>query len=1016
MTHLHVHTVYSLLDGIIKPKELVQKVKDNGETAVAITDHGTVAGLVELHKEANKQGIKPILGMEAYHDRQQDVKKIHHLTLLARNREGYNNLIRLNNLAYENFYRKPRITDEMLREHGKGLIALTGCVQGYFTQSMVESGEPDVQWFKALSTWVDYAYIELMNHHLPGESPELNMVDWAMRNAPQLIVGTTDAHYLEESHARAHRVGLAISMNKREGDFVFQGDDYHICEPDLPEDCISNTDKVAALIESYDIGYEEWQLPKQDIDEEQELKELEFRLDDYFHSHFGIGSDQGEEYETYKSRLYREFTVIHNNGFIPYFKLVADICNYVDNDLKSLRGWGRGSAGGSLVAMLYGITLIDPIRHRLYFERFLNPDRITPPDIDLDLQPEDRVRVIEYMRKKYGGGVYQIGTFNTLSTREVIKSVSKAMGCRDSDGLEDYVPVEAPVPTIKELMTTDTFREAVASRHMEKFVEICMVLEGCPRNVSGHASGVVIDTAGVIPYRIAQSGVSKGVPVTLYDMYTLEDLKFTKFDILGVNMLSTVDRACKSAKLDLQDIPLDDQDTFDFFNAGNTLGVFQFETHSYSDIIKRLHPDTFEELVDMNTLGRPGCLESGMTDEYIERKFGRRESSPIHPKYNTGHQNLPLFQEQMMEISRDIAGFSMSKSDILRKAIGKKQKDLMESLKADFIQGCIEHSKCLSDEAEGIWDTIEKSARYTWNLSHAVCYTYVSYWTMYLACHYPTEFFGALLTGAENTGDATNRRRQLLSECRRREIPVNYPDVNRSEAGFVVKDGEILIGLSGIKYVGDKAVAEILKTRDERLILSSVDLAQRKIRSVTKRTIEYLLKAGCFPMEHIPDYNEEREALGYGLSGRVVDKFPYDLMPNVGEILEIKKITDRRGNPMAFIVVEYKERTESLTVFHSIYEDIQDQLKVGFVSGFARQRGEDILSHLFDPSKVEDWILDIDEDKVDDFLSFYPSLKGSPNIVCGSFDVASVPLDIEMVEFIRTNFGIRRILNRRCHY
>jgi len=1001
---LHLHGQFSLLDGLIRPDALIEKCKKLGRNSVALTDHGSLAGLAEFHKSAIAGGVKPLLGCEFYHERGQTN---HHLIIIARNLVGYRNLVKLNNLAQENFYKKPRISDEMIRTHGQGLIALTACVAGYLPSSIVK-GTPDWQWFSALTSWVDKAYLEVQNHGIPEEKI---VVDAFMASGLP-CVATTDAHFLNKEHELSHDVGLAVSMNKKVGEFKFQGTGYYVKEESeilLPVQCIERTQEVADLVEIYDFGHETWQLPLMEINEEKELMKLEFKLNDYLIDKFGfeaVECDPTGEMEEYLKRLAFEFDVISKNGFLPYFQIVADICRFVDEDLKSLRGWGRGSAAGSLVSMLYGITKIDPIEWELYFERFLNPDRISPPDIDLDFKPEDRQPVLEYMRNKYGR-VYQIGTYTTLGSREVILSCSRAMNVKTD--LAEYVPVEAPVPTIAKLMERESFAEHVRETGIEDFVDVCMVLEGLPKNASAHASGVVIDATDEIPVRISKSGANAGIPVTAYDMYSLEELKFTKFDILGVNVLSIVERVCSAVGRKVESFPLDDPYTFESFNKGNTLGVFQFETHAFSKLIKELHPDTFDELVDLNTLGRPGCLESGMTDEYIERKFGRKERKAIHSTIrDTGHQGLPLFQEQMMVISREFAGFTMAEADTLRKAIGKKKKDLMDSLHQKFVDGAIKLKGVTAEEADDVWSTLEKSARYTWNLSHAVCYTLISYWTMYLSANYPVEFFCELLNGASGSSDAATRRRILLSECRRRGIPVSRPNANLSQKEYAVFGGQILLGLSGIKFVGDKSVDLIIESRKNGDFLDSGDLKSRS--KVNSRVIDYLLKAGCFPLEHECTREDELESLGYSVSGRAIDQGWLKYVQGAGEILEIKNTVTKKNDPMSFVSVDFHEETRSLVVFPKVHERYKELFVRGGVYGFATDG--DILQALFDVTDLQAMNIEIPDHSVDSFMSFYPSCSGIPNIYCNGYAVASVKMSEQMVAFVEAEFGIIRIFSR----
>ena len=997
MVDLHLHGQYSLLDGLIKPEPLMEKCKSLGRQAVALTDHGTLGGLVEFHKAAIKAGIKPLLGAEFYHDKG---GKNCHLILLARNREGYRNLIRLNNASQGNFYKKPRITDEMIRDHGRGLILLTACVQGWMAQSIL-AGSPDWEWFRTASSWVDAAYLEAMNHGIPEEG----MVAAVLEQSGLPIVGTTDAHYLNAEDKRAHSVGLAVSMRKAEGEFEFRGSGYHVrpdSEVDLPREWLDRTLEVAAAVETYDLGYESWRLPDMELDPEKELADLHFNLSDYIVKRYGFVDEPEWDAmaDEYKGRLEYEFAVIRDNGFLPYFKMVADICAFVDGQGK-LRGWGRGSASGSLVAFLYGITKIDPIEWGLYFERFLNPDRISPPDIDLDFQPEDRGPVIEYMRQRWGR-VYQIGTYTTLGSKEVILSCKKAMGVRTS--LEEFVPVQAPVPPISELAKTEGFARQVKAEGNEEFVAVCSTLEGMPKNRSAHASGVVIDADDELPFQISKSGTVANQPITSYDMYSLEDLKTVKIDVLGVNMLSVVDRAARAAGVRVEDIPLDDAKSYELINSGHVLGIFQFETHSFAKIIRDVHPNNFGELVDLNTPGRPGCLESGMTEEYVQRKLGASPRKPIHAKLagSEEHQGLPLFQEQMMAIARDLAGFTMAEADTLRKAIGKKIKELFESLHAKFVDGCLTHSGVPATEAEEVWAVLEKSARYTWNLSHAVAYTLLSYWTMWLSANYPAEFLCELLNGAEDAG----RRRMLLSECGRRGVPISHPLINEAQERATSAGGRIVLGLGGIKFLGETTLRSILKARESGPFSSSSFLKERA--KVNKKQIEYLLRAGCFPEEREPSIAEEVEALGYSISGRAIDQGWLRYVADAGEVLDYKAITTKKGDPMAFVTVEFREEVKSVVAFPKAWQAYRDFLSKGAVLGFTLDG--DVLLEAWDPMDFSNLAVELPEGKADEFMSFCPSMQGRPNVREGRWDVSSVELTPEMLSFIESEFGIKTIV------
>lgn len=970
-----MHTEFSLLDSIIKIPDLVREVRLRGDDAVGIADHGSLGGWVELYTECRKAGIKPILGVEFYHSLTEDSKENYHITLFARTRQGFDNIVKLNNLANTNFYKKPRVTTAWLREHGEGVIALSGCVQGYLAQSVLAGG---FDWSFYESMAFDRFYLEVQSTQVK----EQYTIRKAFLATGLPVVATFDSHYLRREDADAHAVSLGIMTNKSifdEKAFRFNSSEYWLKTEDearglFTEAELHASDEIASLVEEFDIGFQEWRLPEVKVDPERELKFLSERL--------------GQSTDEYRERLDYEFGVIVQNGFLPYFRIVADLCQYFDQN-GWFRGWGRGSVSGSLVAFLYGITKIDPIRWGLYFERFLNPERVTPPDIDLDFMPEHKEAAIEFLQQKFGK-VYQIGNYGTLATREVIKSVSRIMEHKTS--LHEYVPKQAPVPTVAELMDTKVFAKE-ASLEPPSFMDAVLKLEGLKRNFSTHASGVVIGED--LPIRISQSGTNKGVAVTVWDMYSLEDLRYVKFDILGVTNLSVIDRVCRQIGLSVDDIPLQDGKTFDLICAGKTVGVFQWESDGYKSLIKSLHPDTFDELLDLNTLYRPGCLESGITKQYVDRKFGLEKVTQIHPKLDLKSFGLPLYQEDIMNMARVLAGFTLAEADRLRKAIGKKIKGEFEPLQEMWKVGCSKNG-ITEQEAVSLWDKIEKFARYTWNKAHAVAYTLISWWTAFLSANHPAEFFCELLNSAEEA----DRRRALLSECRMRGVRVRRPDINESASGAVVLDGEILLGLSGIKFIGEKVLASIMEERGVGYE-GPEDVRNRTIAN--KRHIEFLNMAGAFGVPGTLE--QERESLGYNVDGRLIDRYWWSkYCSEIGEVLDVHQIVTKKGDPMCFLKVEYGDRTESITVFPRQYETYKQILVKGFV-GLFKVKG-DILQFVCAPAVER---LAVHVEKADEFLSFNPSMAGRPNVFSGGVSISCISLDEQVLHFIEREFGIERL-------
>lgn len=982
MTHLHLHTDYSVMDSIIKISELLDRLQEIGHKSVAITDHGTLGGIIDFYFQCKERGIKPILGCEFYWSFLKEDKEVYHIILLAKNYAGFKNLIYLGNKAQENFYKKPRLLVEDFKKAGEGLIGTSGCLNGYLSKHALEHGDIDEEFFRWSEDWFDCFFLEVHDNHI-SDQEKVNQVFLKYRFED--CVCMNDCHYIYESDEVVHRTLLAVKSRKKLDDpkvFRYNGSGYWIREThefDLPEETIQKTDEIAGMVEEYTLGSEDWVLPEIELDEDEEY----WSLQDVLHL-------RGLVSEEYFQRFDYEFGVLQEAGFLSYFKMVSELYAWFKGRFT---GWGRGSTGGSLVAYLYGITQIDPLRWNLLFERFLNPGRITMPDIDMDFAPGDRDIAIKFLEKY--GDVKQISTYGTFGTKEVINSVSKALGI--STRLGDYVPNEAPVPTIKDLMKTRAFVQQVSREGCSQMVDICSRLEGVKKSVGVHAAGVVFSD-DLTPVRLSRSGATKGRWSTEWDMYSLEKLKRIKFDVLGVKNLEVVAKVCERVGIEPYSIDLEDSNTYDLICRCETVGVFQWESDGYKRVIKRLHPDNFQELLDLNTLYRPGCLESGMTDQYIRRKFGEEEVRQLHPKLKMKRYGLPLYQEDIIQIAVDLAGFSLSDADFLRKAIGKKEKENFEQIKNEFIRGCREESMLPMDETLRIWEIMEKSSRYTWNKAHSVAYTLVSFATAYLSANHPTEFFCELL----NKADSSDRRRVLLCEGRRRGIEFLYPDINRSGEDFDVYDGKILMGFSGIKFVGQKTIEKILRERAGRPFGSLDDLKQRA--KVNKKTIEYLQYAG---IEHEPSKEEEIKAFGYSVTRSFTsEKWYYPLSSCIGEIIDIHKITTKKGDPMAFLTVEYRDHTGSITVFPGQWKDLQNKLPIGEVLFFkVDDRG--VLLGMSSPDLER---IKIVVDKAEEFLSFYPSLEGRGNVYDGKTPIASIDIDEETLSFIHEEFGIQDIL------
>lgn len=865
MIHLHLHSDYSVLDSLLRVKDIVRYAKENNQSAITLTDHGTLGGLVEFYQECKKQGIKPILGCEFYHG--QD-KKNYHIVALAKNRQGFDNLIRLNNISVERFYKNPRIFDEDIFKYHDGIIWMSACISGYLAKTYLE-GEFDLSWYRKMKD-LDF-YLEYQDAGMV----EQKKVKEKFLSMQVPVVRTVDAHYMKPEDKKTHDILYAVKSHKPVGEYSLTGN--YALNQDFEDE---TSEEIADKIEEYEIIGENWKMPEIELNRESLFRDLVSKCPDE---------------KEYLKRLDYEFGVIWDNDFFPYFSMVADLCAHFDKKDR-FRGWGRGSASGSLISYLMGITKIDPLKWHLHFERFLNPDRVSPPDIDLDFLPEDKDEAIQYMQKY--GNYRKIGSYCTFGAKEAINTVSKFLHI--DTVLAKYVPNEVPIPSLSDLMKTEIFTGIVRREVAEEFIQTCIKIEGIKRNYTVHASGIV-NVEGV-PLR-----KSKGVVTTDWNMYSLEDMKYIKVDILGVTTLATIDRVVKKLGIKVEDIPLDDKQTYDLIKEGWTIGMFQWESLGFGNVIKQFKPVEFDELIDVQALYRPGCQESGITAEYIARKHGK----PIvqwHEKLHFKRQGLPLFQEEIMEAVRVLAGFTMAEADTIRKAIGRKVKKDIQVMRDGFVSGCAKHSQIKADKANEIWDQIEKFSRYTWNLSHSTAYAFISYWTAYLSARYPVEFFCELLNGADNT----LRKIILLNECRRRGLGLEYPNLNHSGKGYEAIEGKIYIGLLGIKYLGEKTVDKIIEAKP----FEDKDDFKKKTK-VNKKVMEVLGKIGFFG--GVPTLEDELEYLGCYLRDRKIDRIWWGKYANIGEIFDVRKKVTRRGNPMAFISVQFLDDVKSIVIFHEIW-------------------------------------------------------------------------------------------------
>ena len=883
--HLHCHSHYSLLDGLPKIEEMLDYSKKLGMTALALTDHGNIYGAVEFFKKAKEKGIKPILGCELYLaiesaklKRTKIDDKRYHLILLVKNEKGYKNLVKLITKSYlEGFYYKPRIDEEMLKEHSEGLICLTACLQGKIPQLILQkklslAKEIAKEYQEIFGK--DNFYLELQHHPTLKDQEIVNkgLIEIS-RELKIPLVATNDCHYLRPEDAKAQDILMLINTNADPNDperLTMLADDFSMRSPEkmignfknVPE-AIENTEKIVEMC-NFEFKFGETRLPKFETPEgksdQEYLRELCLKgLEERY------GKNPPKEVI---ERMEYELSIIEKTGFASYFLIVQDFVNWA-KEKHIMVGPGRGSAGGSLVSYLLRITEIDPLKYGLLFERFLNPERISFPDIDIDFTDTRRDEVIEYLKEKYGGNrIAQIITFGTMAARAVVRDVGRALGypylfC---DKIAKLIP---PGLTLGEaLAKVSELRELYESdEKVERLIETAKKLEGCARHVSTHACGIVISDLPLDEICPLQHPTQDDASiVTQFEMHSLEDLGLLKIDILGLKNLTLIEETFKKVyaiyqkKISVKDIYFNDPKTYKIFQKGDTVGVFQFESEGMQKWLKKLKPTSFEDLVAMIALYRPGPMQ--FLQDYVDGKYKRKKIEYLHPKLESILKNtfgVLIYQEQVMQIARDLAGFSIAEADVLRKAIGKKIGKLLESQKGKFIQGCIENG---IDEivARKIWQWIEPFAHYSFNKSHSVAYATIAFYTAYLKAHYPVEFMATLLTLEQSD---VERIGFLIKECKRMGIEVLPPDINESFRGFSVIPGkkQIRFGLLGIKHLGENTVEAILQERKERGKFESLgDLLKRiKPENLNKKSLEALIKSGSL------DCFEERNKLLFNL-------------------------------------------------------------------------------------------------------------------------------------------------------
>lgn len=869
-THLHVHTDYSLLDGSCKVESLVKDVAKLGMKAVAITDHGNMFGAIEFYKASKKAGIKPIIGMESYiapqsrHDRKNATRSkeaSYHLPLLAYSTKGYYNLVKLSSLAYtEGFYYRPRIDKEILEKYKEGLIGLSGCLAGEICQNILHN-----KFEQALTVAKYYSdlfgpenfYIEIQHNGLDiQEIANEGLIKLARQlNLP--LVGTNDVHYLTKADNVSHDCLLCLQTGRKRNEtnrFKFPSDQFYLKSEDEMKKEFSHVpeifDNIQKIVEKVNIELEfnKYYLPKFDVPESfsdtKYLEKLAFE---------GLSNRYPVVEQKHLERLTKEISIIDNMGFSSYFLIVWDFIKYA-HEKEIPVGPGRGSGAGSIIAYAIGITDIDPLKYDLLFERFLNPGRRSMPDFDIDFCQERRQEVIDYVYSKYGSeNVSQIITFGTMGAKGVLRDVGRVLDIPlpITDKVAKMIPTKLNI-TLKEALEQEKDLRDLCDNEptIKELFTIAMSLEGQCRHASTHAAGVVISDKPIsehIPLYKSKDGIA-----TQYTMSEVEECGLLKMDFLGLQTLTVIKKAFDliqlnhGIKIKNEDIPLDDKETFEMMQKGETIGVFQLESSGFREVIGRLKPDRFEDIIALVAMYRPGPLESGMVDTYIEVKNGRQAASyddPVLEEVLSETYGVILYQEQVMRIANLMAGFSLEESDNLRKAMGKKVPEIMERYREKFIKGSVANG--ISEGlANSVYTNIEKFAGYGFNKSHSAAYAMISYRTAYLKCKYPEEYLSSLMTcDIGNTDKLVN----YIEECKRLGFTILPPDVNDSDWSFKPYPNKIRFALGAIKGIGSGPVEEIMKQRKISPFKSIFDFCERcDAKKVGKACIEVINKAGGF--------------------------------------------------------------------------------------------------------------------------------------------------------------------------
>jgi DNA polymerase III subunit alpha len=1002
--HLHLHTEYSLLDGATKVKDLFSRVKELGMDAVAITEHGNMGAVIKKYNLAKEAGVKLIFGFEPYicgdHTLREKSARDFHLLLLAKDLEGYQNLIKLVSIANnEGFYYRPRLDKDLLRKHSKGLICMSACIGNDIAQAVISGNEAGAE--KLIEEYLDIFgkedfYLEVQNHGIPEEEKIVDFYQRAATKYDLKIVTTTDSHFLKAEDAYAHEVMLAIQTNGDMADeerFKFDGKGYHVLSeeearglfpnnPEYADTSVEIADRCNVDLKMGDPIFPDFDSPDGMTHKDHLYKWCKEGVD-------RIYGDK-DNYKEALERMNFELSVINRMGFEAYFLIVADFIQEAKRFCQV--GPGRGSGAGSIVAYSLGITQLDPLELGLLFERFLNPDRISLPDFDIDFGDKDVV--LDYVRKKYGADkIAMIGTFGTMSAKAVLKDVMRVFKVpfEDANAITKLVnekTIEKSLNVKNEtgkLSSESKQLQAFAEKHKDIF-DVAKKLEGCVRHKGVHACGVVWGKQPITDY-IPVYG-KHGDVITQIEGPDVETYGLVKFDFLGLETLNIIKKVLDAIGKDgewLENIPMDDDNVYKMLRKTESIGVFQIESEGMRKTLDLVQPTCFDDIIAIVALYRPGPMQ--YLEVYADRKHGRDKATYPHPnaeKILDPTHGIMVYQEQVMQLSRALANFSAGDSDVLRKAIGKKKIDLMNKMEVQFKEGCINHSGMDPEKVDKLWDDIVKFAEYSFNKSHAAAYALISYRTAYLKHYHPVEFYAATISSAVGNPE---KLAFYLDAARHEGIKILHPDINTSQESFSVVDigGEkvIRVGLSGIKNVGGEAVKKILETRpykDYQDFINSVDTSK-----VNKRVCQSLISVGAFdelginrasllevyedvqktnlnetqmtlfgeianqieypdlpPMSLTEKLRSEEELLGICISGHVMDAFKeskmgfptldglsHDVESEIfGVIKRYTQIVTKNGDDMAFMDIFDKNGECKVTVFPRDFEQCATRQKI----------------------------------------------------------------------------------------